>query len=154
MPSAKLFVFDTSALLALRQNEAGADTVQHILKSSGQPNKIYISFITLMEYFYVLTRMEGEAAAQEGYSALKQLPLSVIASSEQLGLVAARFKARASLSVADAWIAATSHQLQATLVHKDPEFEQLAAEISLKPLPYVSQSAKLSGLTAVNVASG
>lgn len=132
----KAFVLDTSALLALKQDEAGAETVKHILRSSGPTGRAYICFITLMEYAYILIQGEGEAKARQGYGVLKQLPLTVIDNSEQLGLVAARFKASASLSVADAWIAATAHQLQAILVHKDPEFEQLAQEISLQPLPY------------------
>lgn len=136
MPGAELFVLDTSALLTLRQDEAGADLVAEILRTSGPAGTVYISFMTLMEYFYVLTRREGESEAREGYARLQQLPLAIIGSAEPLGLTAARFKATASLSVADAWIAATARQLSATLVHKDPEFEQLASAITLQPLPY------------------
>ena len=46
-------------------------------------------------------------------------------------LAAARIKAGHKLSVADAWIAATAERLDATLVHKDPEFEPLAKLVRL-----------------------
>ena len=48
---------------------------------------------------------------------------------------AAVIKATHSLSVADAWIAATAWELKATLVHKDPEFENLP-ELLQERLPY------------------
>lgn len=133
--SAKLFVLDTSALLALKQDEPGADMVEQLLRSHGSMGGLFISFITLMEYFYIFAHIEGESAAREGYSELKQLPLVVIESDEELGLAAAHFKTAASLSVADAWIAATAARLGATLVHKDPEFDQLK-DLSLQSLPY------------------
>lgn len=48
---------------------------------------------------------------------------------------AASVKATHALSVADAWIAATALELSATLVHKDPEFEQLPL-LNEERLPY------------------
>jgi predicted nucleic acid-binding protein len=38
--------------------------------------------------------------------------------------------------VADAWIAALAQARNATLVHKDPEFEQVEATIKVLKLPY------------------
>lgn len=51
-------------------------------------------------------------------------------------LTAARFKAHFHLSLADAPIAAFARQQQAILVHKDPEFEVLAKELTQEILPY------------------
>ena len=48
---------------------------------------------------------------------------------------AASIKATHRLSLADAWIAATALELDATLVHKDPEFEKLL-ELKEERLPY------------------
>lgn len=45
-------------------------------------------------------------------------------------------KADHRLSVADAWIAALAEERGATLVHKDPEFEQVEATIKVLKLPY------------------
>ncbi len=44
-------------------------------------------------------------------------------------------KATHPLSVADAWIAAVALQLKVTLVHKDPDFENLP-ELLQERLPY------------------
>ncbi len=48
---------------------------------------------------------------------------------------AASVKATHPLSLADAWIAATALGLDATLVHKDPEFEKLPGLLEER-LPY------------------
>ncbi|OGR91680.1 MAG: hypothetical protein A2992_01930 [Elusimicrobia bacterium RIFCSPLOWO2_01_FULL_59_12] len=132
----KIFVLDTSALLSLREDEAGADAVEQVLREAGPKNRVFVCFISLMEFFYVLYQKHGETEARRGYLELKQLPLRVIESDEELGLIAAQIKATTKLSVADAWIAATTERLHGTLIHKDPEFEPLKERISLAPLPY------------------
>ena len=140
MPASETFVLDTSALLCLKEDEAGAADVERILREAGSKGGVFISFISLMEFFYIVQREQGERAAQKGYLEIKQLPLNVIESDEQLGLSAAAIKAGHKLSVADAWVAATAQRLQAVLVHKDPEFEQLKNILTLHPLPYKKKS--------------
>ena len=132
----KNVVFDTSALLCLKQDEPGAEEVARMLREAGAKNRAFVSFISLMEFYYILEQSHGEAHARRDYLELKMLPLRVVESDEELGLAAARIKAQAKLSVADAWIAATAERLQATLIHKDPEFDQLRDQISLHALPY------------------
>ncbi len=51
-------------------------------------------------------------------------------------LTAARFKAVHRLSLADTIIAAYAVQANATLLHKDPEYEALAGQVRLEALPY------------------
>lgn len=136
MPAgADKFVLDTSALLALKENEPGASEVEAILRQHGKEGAVFISFMSVMELAYILEQEQGEAAAREGVLQLKQLPLEVVESDEPLGLAAARIKAAHKLSVADAWIAATADRLGAALVHKDPEFEALARVVRLNSLP-------------------
>jgi predicted nucleic acid-binding protein len=48
---------------------------------------------------------------------------------------AAAIKAQFPVSLADAWIAAAALELDAVLVHKDPEFEQVAG-LRQEQLPY------------------
>ncbi|CAE6491254.1 putative nucleic acid-binding protein [Nitrosomonas nitrosa] len=126
------FLLDTSALLALRDNEQGANRVSELL-SDGSP--CYGSFMTLMEVFYRVWKDEGEAAAREAYADCLNLPMVWIHESPEILQRAAAIKATHPLSVADAWIAATAWELEATLVHKDPEFEQLP-ELLQACLPY------------------
>lgn len=137
MPSkAKQFLLDTSALLSLKANEPGAVEVEKILRHEGLSGHVYVCFITLMEFYYIIYQLYGEAEAKQSYLELKQLPIQVVASDEALGLAAGRFKATFQLSLADAWIAATAEKLDAILVHKDPEFEALQDIIKLQHLPY------------------
>ncbi len=139
MPAAKTWALDTSALFCLKENEPGADAVERILREGGPHGHVFISFISLMEYYYILSQEEGEDAARHGYLELKQLPLRVMDNDEELGITAARIKATSRLSVADAWVAATAKRLGAVLIHKDPEFEPLKGQIALYPLPYKSR---------------
>jgi predicted nucleic acid-binding protein len=55
---------------------------------------------------------------------------------EPVLLTAARIKANHHVSLADAIIASYTYQHKAMLVHKDPEFENLADQIDLETLPY------------------
>lgn len=66
------FLVDTSALLALRDNEEGANRISKLL-SDGSP--CYGSFMTLMEVFYRVCKDEGEAAGREAYEYCFTLPI-------------------------------------------------------------------------------
>lgn len=130
------WVLDTSALVTLKENEPGAGQVEKIIRVGGRKGRVFISFMSVMEYFYLICRAYGKDKADEAYLLLKQLPVRVLESDEALALTAAKIKAATSLSVADAWVAATADRLGATLVHKDPEFEPLKERLSLLALPY------------------
>ncbi len=126
------YLLDTSALLALRDNEPGANRISELL-SDGSP--CYGSFMTLMEVFYRVWKDEGEAAGREAYADCFALPMVWIHESPEILQRAAVIKATHPLSVADAWIAATALELEVMLVHKDPEFEHLP-ELLQERLPY------------------
>lgn len=134
-PAAETFVFDTSALLCLKENEPGASEVEGLLRRQDKKGPVFISFMSVMKFAYILEQEQGQTAARQGILELKQLPIQIVESDEPLGLAAARIKAGYKLSVADAWIAATAQRLGAILVHKDPEFETLEKLIRLKALP-------------------
>ena len=97
-----LLLLDTSALLTLRDDEPGAARVEEALE---QPGRCYAFFLSRMEVLYRVWKDEDERAGRLAY--------------EQL-------KARHSLSLADAWIAAAAQQVGATLMHKDPGFRAIA----------------------------
>lgn len=132
----KYYVLDTSALLTLHQDEPGADEVETILAKNGKEHTVWVSFISLMEFFYIIQQESEVEKARLSYGGLKQLPLMVMDSDEELGLIAAGIKATYQVSLADAWIAATTERLNAKLIHKDPEFETLKSLIRLQNLPY------------------
>ncbi len=131
------YLLDTSAIVTLRDDEEGADRVASLLKKASSGSiTVYVSFMSFMELFYCLWREEGKEAALKGYLELKMLPLHRVDLSEPLLLLAGEIKATHSLSLADSWIAATALEKRATLIHKDPEFNQLKGRIETEALPY------------------
>jgi predicted nucleic acid-binding protein len=133
----KRFLLDTSALLALRDNEPGADQVADLLyKAQKGESKCLSCFVTLMEIFYRVWKDEGEQEGRLAYEKCKSLPIEWIHESHLLLEKAAEIKATHKLSLADAWIAASALLADAVLIHKDLEFEHLNCEQLV--LPYKS----------------
>ena len=131
------YVLDTSAILCLKDDESGADSVESILRDAARNRcRIVISFMTLMEYLYINEMRAGKDEARRAYIELNQLPIKVLDSNEELGILATDLKASHKISVADAWIAATAIQTGSVLVHKDPEYESLKKKIAQIALPY------------------
>lgn len=127
------YVFDTSALLTLWNDEEGADLVEDILRSGAQ---VCVSFMSYMEGRYLLWKNAGKAESDEFAKYLELLPLKTVSITDTIFEKSIEIKATKSLSVCDSWIAATAVAADAVLVHKDPEFEQLKAMVKLKTLPY------------------
>lgn len=127
------YVLDSSALLTLIENEEGASRVESIL----QVEKVVLPCLVLLEVHYITRQERGQGEADRRYALLKQLPCEILWQlDEPTLLTASRFKAGHRLSLADAIIAAVAQRQQATLVHKDPEYEGLSEELKLEALPY------------------
>lgn len=133
----KNYVLDTSAIFAYTKLEEGAGIVEDVLVSA-KKNKcgIYMSFISLMEIYYISWQEKGEDVAKELVVLVKSLPVQIVESSERLILSAARIKANHRLSVADSIVAATAMERSAKLIHKDPELERLTQYIDSINLSY------------------
>jgi predicted nucleic acid-binding protein len=133
---AESFVLDTSAILALWNEEDGAAAVEKILRDRRRQRKIYISFMTFMECRYRLWKDQGRHAADEILRALSLLPITRVDVDDALLMAASELKAQYRISVADSWIIATAITRNATLVHKDPEFDIMSDRVTMKLLPY------------------
>lgn len=118
----KLVLLDTSALLALRDNEEGADRVATLLEGT---SRCLACFMTRMEVLVRVWKDEGERAGRFAHEQLLALPLQWVECSDPLLEQAAALKAQHALSLADAWIAASALQVGAILLHKDPEFQSI-----------------------------
>ena len=140
MAAPKACVLDTSALFCLKDGEEGAAEVAKVLRKAKEGRSVYISFISLTEYFYIVYQERGRENAYRSYLELKMLPAEIVESNEPLRLLAGEIKALFSLSLADAWVAATAESLGAELLHKDPEFEALSDRLVLNTLPYKTKS--------------
>ncbi len=127
-------MLDTSALLALRDDEPGADRVAALLQQAQAGRATCCGcFMSLMEVYYRVWKDEDAAAGRLAYEQCRSLPIEWIHESAELLEAAAELKARYPLSLADAWIAAAAQLAGATLVHMDPEFSTL--KISQEALP-------------------
>lgn len=132
-----IYVLDTSAWLTLIEDESGADRVEALLeKARASEIVVLVSFMSFMEVYYVTMQERDRSEAQARVDLMTALPGLRVDSTEALGLLAGELKASYRLSVADAWIAALAKERNATLVHKDPEFEQVEATIKVLKLPY------------------
>lgn len=131
--SPEAFVLDTSAILALWNEEEGAAFVEKILRDKP---KIFISFMTFMECRYRIWKDHGQNAADELFRSLSLLPVTRVDVDDTLIKTASELKAQHKISVADSWIIATAITRNATLVHKDPEFDALSGKVAMKALPY------------------
>lgn len=137
MADAERYTLDTSAVVAYFENEPGASQVEGILRRARTGGvEVNASFMTFMELLYCVWNRRGEQEGKAAYLRLKALPLESVELSERLLVTAARIKASHSLSVADAWIAATARTTRSTLVHKDPEFKALGPEVAVLALPF------------------
>ncbi len=127
------FVLDTSALLTLMEDEPGAERVNAVLRTGAA----ILLWIVMLEALYIVQQERGGAEAGRRYALVRELPAEILwQMDEPTMLVAARFKAQQRVSLADAVIAAVAVRCQATLMHKDPEFEALADTVRLEALPY------------------
>ena len=120
----KSFVLDTSAVLALRSDEPGAERVQALLRlASRRQCRLLLSFMTRMELLYCIGREEGDEAAQEALRLMDSFAVHWVSCDPDILETASRIKILGRISVADSWIGATAVVHKAILVHKDPEFE-------------------------------
>jgi predicted nucleic acid-binding protein len=121
----------------LIEDEAGADSVEELIeKARAGEIVVLISFMSFMEVYSITMQERDGNEVQARVDLMAALPGLRVDSTEALGLLAGELKAQHRLSVADAWIAALAQERHATLVHKDPEFEQVEATVKVLKLPY------------------
>src|SRR5881397_2130761 len=132
-----IYVLDTSAWLNLIEDEAGADSVEELIAQARAGEiVVLVSFMSFMEVYYPTMQERDRHEAQAHVDLMAALPGLRVDSTAALSLLAGELKAQHRLSVADAWIAALAQERNATLVHKDPEFEQVEATVKVLKLPY------------------
>ena len=107
--------------------------VENILQSG---EKVYISFMSLMECRYRLWKNISLEESDRFSTHLELLPLEIIWVNQDIFEKAIEIKATKNLSVCDSWIIATAILTGSVLIHKDPEFEQVKDLVTLKALPY------------------
>ena len=132
------YILDTSAVLAVLNDETGAQTVLGLLEAaSGGEAVVYLPFMTLMELEYLSLRQHGEEETRRVLNLVEAWPVELEYPKREWLHEAARIKAMGVVSVADAWICSLAPLLKAELVHKDPEYDEVP-DLKALQLPYES----------------
>ncbi|GEM_PF-548220 len=120
-------VFDTQALLILYMGEEGSEHVAGLLKQVlDRKIKGYMSVVNLAELYYILGR-KSKKVADEKERNIRSFGVRIVPVKDNtLWKEAAMLKASHSLSLADAFAAATARTLRSKLVTgADPEFDSI-----------------------------
>jgi ribonuclease VapC len=134
--SAKAYVFDSFALMGYLGNEPCAPFIRDLLKQARKGTMdLWLSVINFGEVLYIVERERGLQAAQRTIGVIDQLPIKIADVDRQMVFSAAHFKARHSMSYADAFSAVLAKSRNAELLTGDPEFKAAEPEIAIHWLP-------------------
>ena len=126
-------LFDSHALLAFFQKEAGAQIVAAILNQlMTQRLHRLICVINLGEIIYLTKRRFGDEKKIEVLSRIHQLGFKILPVPDSLVYQAAEIKAQYPMSYADAFAVACAQQHSAVLVTGDPEFKAVSHLIKIE----------------------
>lgn len=126
-------VLDSYALLALLRDEAGGDEVVALLEKAGQRNQpVHMTEVNYAEVQYIIRRKNGDAAWKIIAEELIAAPIQFHPADRTLSDLAATFKSRHRISLADAYAAALAKDRKAELVTGDPEFKALEKDIRIR----------------------
>ena len=129
MPAA---VLDAHALLAFFRGEDAATAVKELLhKAVTADRPLHMTEVNYAEVKYMLFKKDGAEAWEQAEDVLKSLPIEFHPATRPLADLAADFKARFKISLADAFAAALAKEKKAELVTGDPEFKALEKEIKV-----------------------
>lgn len=125
-------VLDSFALVAFLRGEPGDEHVAALLeKAGGRDAPLHMTEVNYAEVKYSVIRRDGAVRWAEIERELPTLPLQFHPAGRQLADLAAEFKARFKISLADAFAAALAKERKAELVTGDPEFRALEKEIKI-----------------------
>ena len=127
----KKVTFDSEPILAFFLGEMGGEQVRDILeKVESNEVEAYINVVNLTEVTYILLRL-GLQVAEEKERILRGYGLKVVPTEDNgLWRQAAKFKCEHSLSLGDAFAAATAENFKTKLVvGSDKEFNELGIEL-------------------------
>ncbi|WP_319580526.1 PIN domain-containing protein [uncultured Methanospirillum sp.] len=118
-------LFDTHALLTFFNDENNSDIIGSYLEEvDDRARKGYISTITISELSYLYIRNDMKREGEACIHALLNTALEVVPVDVNIAISAGNLKKR-KISLADAIIAATAIQVQATVVTNDTHFDEL-----------------------------
>ena len=124
-------VIDTEAILAFYLDEPGADRMEELLRKSLDGSlECFLNIINLSEFYYILARRSREVADEKEKNLRSYAVKIVPVNDDSIWKEAVRIKASHSLSLGDAFAAATAKVLKADLVAGfDKEFRGTGVKV-------------------------
>jgi predicted nucleic acid-binding protein len=123
MPEKQRNLLDSYAILALLNDEPGAQVVADLLKAGARDEDLLlVNEINVGEVYYIVAKHRSVSEAERVLRHLETLPLEIVSNGYKEVIDAARIKARFPLSYADAFAVATAIRREARVVTGDPEF--------------------------------
>ncbi|MBA1336573.1 MAG: PilT protein domain protein [Firmicutes bacterium] len=130
-----VYVLDACALLALINNEQGADRVEAVLRDALSGNvEVYMSKINVYEVYYGIYHIEGQTKADETYMLIQKQPINIIDTfGDDVFIEAARLKSKYKMSLADSIALGETVIRNATLLSSDHhEFDVVEQQEGIK----------------------
>ena len=125
-------VLDSFALLSFLRDEPGGEKVAALLEKAAQREQpLHMTEVNYAETQYIIRRKDGEAAWRVVAGELAALPIEFHPADRRLADLAADFKTRFKLSLADAFAAALAKIRNAELITGDQEFKGIESEIKI-----------------------
>ena len=125
-------VLDSYALLAFFRGEEAALQVKELLQKAASTDRpLHMTEINYAEVKHMLAKKDGGDGWKQAAEILSSLPIEFHPAGRQLADLAADFKARHKISLADAFAAALAKERKAELVTGDSEFKALEKEIKI-----------------------
>ncbi len=129
MPATAL---DSFALIAYFRGEPAGVPVKELLQKASKADRpVHMTEVNYAEAKYMILRKNGADAWAEAAKVLIALPIEFHPADRELADLAADFKSRFNLSLADAFALALAKKHKAELVTGDPEFEAVEKEIKI-----------------------
>ena len=125
-------VLDAHALLAFfRGEDAGVPVRELLRKAASADRPLHMTEVNYAEVKYMLVKKDGAEAWEPAADVLKSLPMEFHPATRAMADLAADFKSRFKISLANAFAAALAKEKKAELVTGDPEFKALEKEIKI-----------------------
>ncbi|MEO6970731.1 MAG: PIN domain-containing protein, partial [Chthoniobacterales bacterium] len=112
--------------------ERGGEMIKALLRRAAEADRpLLMTEVNYAEVQYIIRRKEGDRQWMEAARVLESLPIEFHPATRALADLAATFKARYKISLADAFAAALARERKAELHTGDPEFKSLEKEIRI-----------------------
>ncbi len=125
-------VLDSSALVAYFRDDNGAETIENLLLTAAKKDSLLLmSDVSFVEVKSLVLAHDGEGGWVQAARILEALPISFCPTNRVLADQAAEFKARFTITIPQAIVAALAKDKKAELFTADQGFKVLQRDLKL-----------------------